>query len=573
MRRSWKQQENISDEDLAQVEEMGKKKAEITSEIKKVIVGQEKVIEEILVALFCRGHCLLVGVPGLAKTLLISTLAGIMELRVQPGPVHLRPDALGHHGNRHIGGRDGKQEALVPVHQGPIFTNILLADEINRTPPKTQAALLQAMQEYKVTAGGVTHPLDLPFFVLATQNPIEQEGTYPLPEAQLDRFMFNIRHRLSSLRPGDGDRGHNDFLLPACPQKGHQRREDTADAGPGEKGSRLLPCHRVCGEVGPFLSSQRTGSPSFREGVGGMGGRPKGIPAPDPCSEGQGHHEPAVRGLRGGCQGRGSFYLEAPDHHELQGPGRGDHLAQGHRTSSRRGEALNHFDPKVLAKLKKLYLRARFVVDGVMIGIHPSRAKGLSAEFEEHREYSQGDDVRRIDWKAYGKFDRYFIKEYREATNLKAHILLDSSSSMGYASDGWSKFDYGSTLTASLAYLMLKQQDAVGLITFSNQIEKIIPPKAIHGYLFAILRELEERKPRGMTRTGSVLQELAGSLKRRGLILLISDLLDEPEEVLKGLKQLRSRGNDVIVFHLLDKDELNFPFQGGRLFSRTWKRI
>ena len=228
---------------------------------------------------------------------------------------------------------------------------------------------------------------------------------------------------------------------------------------------------------------------------------------------------------------------------------------------------MNHFDPRVLAKLKSLYLRARFVVDGVMVGIHPSRAKGLSSEFEEHREYSQGDDVRHIDWKAYGKFDRYFIKEYRQATNLKAYIILDSSSSMGYASNGWSKFDYGSTLTASLAYLMLKQQDAVGLITFSNQIERIIPPKAIHGYLFSILRELEEGKPRGVTRTGAVLQELAGSLKRRGLILLISDLLDEPEEVLKGLRQLRSRGNDIIVFHLLDKDELDFPFKEATLFQ------
>jgi uncharacterized protein (DUF58 family) len=228
---------------------------------------------------------------------------------------------------------------------------------------------------------------------------------------------------------------------------------------------------------------------------------------------------------------------------------------------------LNHFDPKVLAKLKKLYLRARVVVDGVMIGIHPSRAKGLSSEFEEHRQYSPGDDIRRIDWKAYGKFDRYFIKEYRETTNLKAYIILDSSSSMSYASDGWSKFDYGSTLTASLAYLMLKQQDAVGLITFSNKVEKVIPPKAIHEYLFAILRELEERNPKGETRTGAVLQELAGSLKRRGLIILISDLLDKPEEVLKGLKQLRSRGNDIIVFHLLDRDELEFPFKEATLFQ------
>jgi len=228
---------------------------------------------------------------------------------------------------------------------------------------------------------------------------------------------------------------------------------------------------------------------------------------------------------------------------------------------------LNYFDPKVLTGLKYLYLRARFVVNGVMVGIHPSQSKGLSSEFEEHRGYSQGDDIRHIDWKAYAKFDRYFIKEYRETTNLKAYIVMDSSSSMGYGSDGVSKFDYGSTLAASLAYLMLKQQDAVGLITFSNRIEKIIPPKATHDHLFAILKELEDRIPQGETSAASVLQELAASLKRRSLVILISDLLDKPEEVTRGLKQLRSRGSDIMVFHILDKDELQFPFREPSLFQ------
>ncbi len=228
---------------------------------------------------------------------------------------------------------------------------------------------------------------------------------------------------------------------------------------------------------------------------------------------------------------------------------------------------MNYFDPKVLTGLKYLYLRARFVVNGVMVGIHPSQSKGLSSEFEEHRGYSQGDDIRHIDWKAYAKFDRYFIKEYRETTNLKAYIVMDSSSSMGYGSDGVSKFDYGSTLAASLAYLMLKQQDAVGLITFSNRIEKIIPPKATHDHLFAILKELEDRIPQGETSAASVLQELAASLKRRSLVILISDLLDKPEEVTRGLKQLRSRGSDIMVFHILDKDELQFPFREPSLFQ------
>lgn len=186
------QEKNWSNEDLARVEEIGSRRADIVSEIRKVIVGQEKVIDEILIALFCRGHCLLVGVPGLAKTLLISTLAGIMELnfnRVQFTPDLMPSDITGTDILQEEGGSRQRSFRFI---KGPIFTNILLADEINRTPPKTQAALLQAMQEYKVTAGGLTHSLDLPFFVLATQNPIEQEGTYPLPEAQLDRFMFNI---------------------------------------------------------------------------------------------------------------------------------------------------------------------------------------------------------------------------------------------------------------------------------------------------------------------------------------------------------------------------------------------
>ncbi|HEX9880790.1 MAG TPA: AAA family ATPase, partial [Candidatus Binatia bacterium] len=182
----------IADEEIQAIEEFAAKRQTLVEEIRKVIVGQEEVVEEVLIALFSRGHCLLVGVPGLAKTLLISSLADILDLdfnRIQFTPDLMPSD---------ITGTDILQEdestgrRKFQFLKGPIFTNILLADEINRTPPKTQAALLQSMQEYKVTAGGTTYPLDLPFFVLATQNPIEQEGTYPLPEAQLDRFMLNV---------------------------------------------------------------------------------------------------------------------------------------------------------------------------------------------------------------------------------------------------------------------------------------------------------------------------------------------------------------------------------------------
>ncbi len=182
----------LEESELKSIEEIVRGRDKIKSEIAKVIVGQDEVIDHLLIALFCKGHCLFVGVPGLAKTMLVSTLADVLNLkfsRIQFTPDLMPADITGTDilEQDHTTGR-----RYFRFIKGPIFANILLADEINRTPPKTQAALLQSMQEYKVTAGGTTYHLDLPFLVFATQNPIEQEGTYPLPEAQLDRFMFQI---------------------------------------------------------------------------------------------------------------------------------------------------------------------------------------------------------------------------------------------------------------------------------------------------------------------------------------------------------------------------------------------
>ncbi len=184
---------DLAADELAAVEKLQKGYQQIKAEIGKIIVGQEAVIEELLIGLFCRGHALLVGVPGLAKTLLISTLSRTLGLsfnRIQFTPDLMPSDITGTEVIEEDKTTGGRQLRFV---RGPVFANVILADEINRTPPKTQAALLEAMQEHQVTAGGKQHRLPQPFFVLATQNPIEQEGTYPLPEAQLDRFMFNIR--------------------------------------------------------------------------------------------------------------------------------------------------------------------------------------------------------------------------------------------------------------------------------------------------------------------------------------------------------------------------------------------
>lgn len=177
--------------DVELVKELNAKYTDFRKEISKVIVGQDKIIEQIIIAILAKGHCLLIGVPGLAKTLIVKTLSEVMDLkfsRIQFTPDLMPSDITG----TEILENDHEGKKYFKFIQGPIFANILLADEINRTPPKTQSALLEAMQEHKVTAAGETYTLDEPFFVLATQNPIEQEGTYPLPEAQLDRFMFNL---------------------------------------------------------------------------------------------------------------------------------------------------------------------------------------------------------------------------------------------------------------------------------------------------------------------------------------------------------------------------------------------
>jgi uncharacterized protein (DUF58 family) len=227
----------------------------------------------------------------------------------------------------------------------------------------------------------------------------------------------------------------------------------------------------------------------------------------------------------------------------------------------------SYFDPLVLAKITKMSVRARYVVEGMLSGLHKSPYRGYSVEFAQHREYVPGDEIRRIDWKAYGKFDRYFIKEYEEETNLRAYLLLDASASMDYGTAGLRKFDYGCYLAASLAYLMLHQGDEVGLATFGAAVQRYIPPRGGMQHLHALASHLEMAQPQGETRLEQVLQELARKIKQRGLIVVISDLLDTPEAVMRTLHYFRHRRHEVIVFHVMDHDELEFPFQRLTVFE------
>jgi uncharacterized protein (DUF58 family) len=218
-------------------------------------------------------------------------------------------------------------------------------------------------------------------------------------------------------------------------------------------------------------------------------------------------------------------------------------------------------DPAVVARLGTLELKARTVVEGFLSGLHRSPFKGFSVEFAEYRQYMPGDDLSTIDWKVYARSDRHYVKKYEDETNLDCHLMIDVSGSMAYGSRGITKFEYAACLAASLAYLMNRQRDAVGLTAFDDRIVGTLPASARAGHLRSILLTLDRLKIGRETNVSKPLHQLADSLSKRGMVVLISDLLDDPEQVIRGLKHFQFRGTDVIVFHVLDPDELEFPFE------------
>jgi uncharacterized protein (DUF58 family) len=234
-------------------------------------------------------------------------------------------------------------------------------------------------------------------------------------------------------------------------------------------------------------------------------------------------------------------------------------------TQPRPGE-LRFLDPAVIARLGTLELKARTIVEGFLSGLHRSPFKGFSVEFAEYRQYLPGDDLSSIDWKVYARTDRYYVKKFEEETNLDCHLLLDVSASMGYGSRGVTKMQYGSMLAASLAYLMNRQRDAVGLTAFDETIVSMLPPSARAGHLRSLLATLDRLALGNKTDVSKPLHILADTIVKRGMVVVISDLLDEPGRVVDGLRHFRFRGTDVIVFHLLDRDELTFPFERAARF-------
>jgi uncharacterized protein (DUF58 family) len=226
-----------------------------------------------------------------------------------------------------------------------------------------------------------------------------------------------------------------------------------------------------------------------------------------------------------------------------------------------------YLKPETVSKLKGMELRARMVVEGFIAGLHKSPYHGFSVEFAEHRQYMPGDSIRDIDWKLYGKSDKFFIKQYEEETNLKGYLLLDCSKSMAYHSGAEiSKLDYAGMLSGALSYMMLRQRDSVGLVTFDQKIRRYIPPRSKSGHLHVMLKEIADQTPSELTDISHTLHEMAERIKRRGLVIIMSDLLDDAEKIISGLKHFRYNQHEVIVFHILDPRERDFAFGTDALF-------
>tara|TARA_B100001029_G_C15059167_1_gene456895 strand:- start:2466 stop:3353 length:888 start_codon:yes stop_codon:yes gene_type:complete len=220
-----------------------------------------------------------------------------------------------------------------------------------------------------------------------------------------------------------------------------------------------------------------------------------------------------------------------------------------------------YLKPEIISKIDNLYFRARRVVEGFIVGNHKSPYHGFSAEFSEHRAYGIGDEIKHIDWKLFGKTDRYYVKQFEEETNLRAHLILDQSSSMDYGSGALTKIEFAKTLFASFAYLMLKQQDAVGLTLFDTDIQNFIPPRSKYSHLNILLSTLSKIKSGGETAIAPILHKIADRIHKKGLIILISDLFDDQLKTFNGLKHFRYNGHEVVVFHILDPQEKNFNFK------------
>src|SRR5258708_1059707 len=452
----------------------------LQTEMARVIVGQKHLLDRLLVALLTNGHVLLEGVPGLAKTLALKTLAiaiAVRFKRLQFTPDMLPADIVGTM-------IYNPQDGAFRTKQGPIFSNLILADEINRAPAKVQSALLEAMQERQVTIGDETYPLPNPFLVLATQNPLEQEGTYPLPEAQINRFMMKLLLRYPNHPP----------------------------------------------------------QPPIRD--------PMHTP-PLGCAA-------ARRSLdtRGGARNR---------------PGRG-RAPQYSTRPPRALPAMPHHPPKptksIMSGMRQLEIPTRRMVNDSLAGEYHSVFKGRGMDFDEVREYSPGDEVRTIDWNVTARAGRPFVKKFTEERELTILLLVDISASGNFGSAKLSKRDLAAQLTSVLAFSAIRNSDKVGLLLYTDRVERYLPPKKGRRHVLRVVRDILYHTPEGRgTDSVKALDVANHVLHRRAIVFLISDFQSpgDPARTRAALRRAMrqtNRRHDLIAVQVADPREKELPNVG-----------
>jgi MoxR-like ATPase len=457
---------------------------QLLGEVRRVIVGQKYLLERMVIGLLTRGHLLLEGVPGLAKTLAVRSLAGAVHgsfRRIQFTPDLLPADLTG---TLIYNQKDG---TFVP-RKGPLFANFVLADEINRAPAKVQSALLEAMQERQVTIGDTTYPLPSPFLVLATQNPIEQEGTYPLPEAQVDRFLLKLHVDYPS---SEDERQILDRMTGSIiPEV-----KPVVDLESIERARTAMHAIYVDDRIKDYavrLVQADATSQGFQ--ARSRGARP--VRRLAARHDGPDHGGPGARlsarariRFPRGHQGRRPRRDAAPSDPLVRGGGRVGHVRRSRAARIRRGRGpVNPRD--VLRRVRRLEIRTRRLVDESLAGSYHSVFKGRGVEFAEVREYEPGDDVRTIDWNVSAKMGHPFVKKFTGGAGAHRDAGRGRLGVGPFGTAPATKLETAAEIAALLAFSAIRNNDRVGLLLFTDRIERFVPPRKGRQHGLRVLREL-----------------------------------------------------------------------------------
>ena len=525
----------------------------LTTGLNKVIIGQRHLIESLLIGLLSDGHILLEGVPGLAKTLTINTLAKLIDSkfsRIQFTPDLLPADVVG------TMIYSQKEEAF-QIKKGPVFANFVLADEINRAPAKVQSALLEAMQEHQVTIGDNTLSLPKPFLVMATQNPIEQEGTYPLPEAQMDRFMLKVV-----------------IGYPTIEEEKKIVRENLAgslpEVLPVSSAEEIIKAREVVRQV--YIDEK------IEQYIADMV-----FATRYPNQYGLNEMAPMITF---GASPRASINLAKASRAYAFIKHRGyvvpedvravAHDVLRHRIGlSYEAEANNitaedivsniinkvEVPIELLSKVRKIEIKARGLSNNIFAGQYHSAFKGRGMAFAEVREYQYGDDVRDIDWNVTARFHKPYVKVFEEERELTVMLLVDVSASLNFGTRVATKQEMSAEIASTLAFSAIQNNDKVGVIFFSDRIEKYIPPKKGRKHILYIIHEMLSFKPVSVkTDIGVALEFLGKTQKRRSTAFLMSDFYDRTE--FEKPLQICNARHDVVGIRIYDPLMVSLPDVG-----------